>query len=64
MWLARELSTNEVWKERIVVTVSHDRYFIDEICSDVMHISGEDLLFTYEIYTLLYIQKYTYLYII
>jgi len=40
MWLARELSTNPVWQERIVVVVSHDRFFIDEICTDCLHISG------------------------
>ena len=31
MWLARELSTNPVWKERIIVIVSHDRAFLDEV---------------------------------
>ncbi len=40
MWLTRELSQNEVWKDRTVVIVSHDRYFMDEVCSDVLHISG------------------------
>ena len=40
MWLARELSTSTVWKDRIIVVVSHDRYFLDEICSDTLHISG------------------------
>ncbi|GMI48191.1 hypothetical protein TrCOL_g2043 [Triparma columacea] len=40
LWLARELATNPVWKERIVVIVSHDRAFLDEVCSDCLHISG------------------------
>ena len=40
MWLARELSTNPVWKERTIVIVSHDRSFLDEVCSDCLHISG------------------------
>lgn len=40
LWLARELSTSDTWKERIVVVVSHDRYFIDEVCTDMLHISG------------------------
>ena len=40
LWLARELSTGEAWKERIIVTVSHDRAFVDEVCGDVLHISG------------------------
>lgn len=40
MWLARELSTNETWKDRIVVIVSHDRHFMDEVCTDCLHISG------------------------
>eukprot|EP00584_Thalassiosira_punctigera_P007900 CAMPEP_0172535614 /NCGR_PEP_ID=MMETSP1067-20121228/7541_1 /TAXON_ID=265564 ORGANISM="Thalassiosira punctigera, Strain Tpunct2005C2" /NCGR_SAMPLE_ID=MMETSP1067 /ASSEMBLY_ACC=CAM_ASM_000444 /LENGTH=762 /DNA_ID=CAMNT_0013320553 /DNA_START=48 /DNA_END=2336 /DNA_ORIENTATION=- len=40
MWLARELSTSETWKERIVVVVSHDRHFMDEVCTDCLHISG------------------------
>jgi ATP-binding cassette subfamily F protein 3 len=40
MWLARELSTNPIWKERIIVIVSHDRAFLDEVCTDCLHISG------------------------
>jgi ATP-binding cassette subfamily F protein 3 len=40
LWLARELATSEVWQDRIVVVVSHDRYFVDEVCTDVLHISG------------------------
>ena len=30
MWLSRELTTNETWKQRMVVLVSHDRVFLDE----------------------------------
>jgi ATP-binding cassette, subfamily F, member 3 len=40
MWLARELSQSETWKNRIVVIVSHDRHFLDEVCTDCLHISG------------------------
>lgn len=40
MWLARELSTSDTWKERMVVIVSHDRHFMDEVCTDSLHISG------------------------
>ena len=40
LWLARELSTSDTWKERIVVIVSHDRHFMDEVCTDCLHISG------------------------
>lgn len=40
MWLARELATSETWKSRIVVIVSHDRHFMDEVCTDCLHISG------------------------
>mmetsp|Transcript_21509 Transcript_21509/g.44843 ORF Transcript_21509/g.44843 Transcript_21509/m.44843 type:complete len:720 (+) Transcript_21509:81-2240(+) len=40
LWLSRELATNDVWKERIVVIVSHDRAFLDEVCTDCLHISG------------------------
>ena len=40
LWLSRELATNPVWKERIVVIVSHDRTFLDDVCSDCLHISG------------------------
>ena len=40
MWLARELATSETWKRRIIVIVSHDRHFLDEVCSDCLHISG------------------------
>jgi len=40
MWLARELATSETWKRRIVVLVSHDRHFMDEVCTDCLHVSG------------------------
>lgn len=40
MWLARELATSETWKDRMVVIVSHDRAFMDEVCTDCLHISG------------------------
>ena len=40
MWLARELTESETWKDRVVVVVSHDRQFMDDVCSDIMHISG------------------------
>mmetsp|Transcript_16229 Transcript_16229/g.24781 ORF Transcript_16229/g.24781 Transcript_16229/m.24781 type:complete len:637 (+) Transcript_16229:251-2161(+) len=40
MWLARELATSDTWKDRIVVIVSHDRHFMDEVCTDCLHISG------------------------
>ena len=40
LWLARELTTNATWQERIVVTVSHDRKFLEDVCGDVLHISG------------------------
>ena len=40
LWLARELKTNPTWQDRIIVIVSHDRAFLDECCSDVLHISG------------------------
>ena len=40
LWLARELTTNPVWEDRILVVVSHDRFFLDEVCGDVLHVSG------------------------
>lgn len=40
LWLARELSTSDTWKDRIVVVVSHDRHFMDEVCTDCLHVSG------------------------
>lgn len=40
MWLARELSTSNTWKDRVIVIVSHDRHFMDDVCTDVLHISG------------------------
>jgi len=40
LWLSHELATNPTWQSRIVVVVSHDRMFIDEVCTDVLHISG------------------------
>ena len=40
LWLSRELATGTTWKSRIVIVVSHDRFFIDDSCTDVIHISG------------------------
>eukprot|EP00933_Yihiella_yeosuensis_P023634 TRINITY_DN18399_c0_g1_i4.p1 TRINITY_DN18399_c0_g1~~TRINITY_DN18399_c0_g1_i4.p1 ORF type:complete len:746 (+),score=214.97 TRINITY_DN18399_c0_g1_i4:32-2239(+) len=40
MWLSHELATNPTWQSRIAVVVSHDRVFIDEACTDMLHISG------------------------
>ena len=40
LWLARELSTSETWQQRIVVVVSHDRVFLDEVTTDTLHVSG------------------------
>eukprot|EP00929_Paragymnodinium_shiwhaense_P005165 TRINITY_DN10675_c0_g1_i1.p1 TRINITY_DN10675_c0_g1~~TRINITY_DN10675_c0_g1_i1.p1 ORF type:complete len:731 (+),score=197.83 TRINITY_DN10675_c0_g1_i1:113-2305(+) len=40
MWLGRELGTSPVWRTRMVVVVSHDRMFLDEACTDMLHISG------------------------
>ena len=40
LWLAHELTTSVTWQERIVIIVSHDRYFLDEVCMDTLHISG------------------------
>ena len=30
LWLAKELSASETWQDKIIVVVSHDRYFIGE----------------------------------
>jgi ATP-binding cassette subfamily F protein 3 len=40
LWLSRELSHNRLWRDRIILTTSHDRCFIDDTCTDVLHISG------------------------
>jgi len=40
LWLQRTLATSTVWKSRIVVVVSHDRMFLDAVCTDMLHISG------------------------
>jgi len=40
MWLSNEHATSPTWQSRIVVVVSHDRVFIDEACTDMLHISG------------------------
>lgn len=40
LWLQRTLATGSDWKTRIVVVVSHDRTFINEVCTDMLHISG------------------------
>lgn len=40
LWLANELATGETWATRMMVVVSHDRFFVDEVCTDMLHISG------------------------
>ena len=40
LWLQQELTESTTWANRIIVTVSHDREFLDGVCTDVMHISG------------------------
>lgn len=40
LWLRSELSAGATWQSRIVVVVSHDKFFIDETCTDMLHISG------------------------
>lgn len=40
LWLAHELTTSKIWAERVVILVSHDRFFIDSTCTDTLHISG------------------------
>ena len=49
LWLARELSggggegggsLDSAWQHRIIVVVSHDRFFLDSVCSDTLHLSG------------------------
>jgi len=40
LWLGRELATGETWSKRIMIVVSHDRFFVDEVCTDMLHISG------------------------
>jgi len=40
LWLARELKTSPTWEDRIIVVVSHDRFFLDEVCGDILHVSG------------------------
>mmetsp|Transcript_41752 Transcript_41752/g.104344 ORF Transcript_41752/g.104344 Transcript_41752/m.104344 type:complete len:753 (+) Transcript_41752:38-2296(+) len=40
LWLQRTLSLGTEWKNRIIVVVSHDRTFINEVCGDMLHISG------------------------
>lgn len=37
---SRELATSDTWASRVVVVVSHDRCFIEDACTDMMHISG------------------------
>lgn len=33
-------STSSSWENRIVIVVSHDRHFLDEVCTDTLHLSG------------------------
>ena len=41
LWLAHELRTSDVWKERIICIVSarrHDRCFLDDVTTGVLHV--------------------------
>ena len=40
LWLQRTLATHGDWKSRIVCVVSHDKTFLDAVCTDIFHISG------------------------
>lgn len=40
LWLAHHVTTSETWSKRIIVIVSHDRFFIDTTCTDILHVSG------------------------
>lgn len=40
LWLARELATSPEWGKRIIVVVSHDRSFLNEVTTDTLHLSG------------------------
>ena len=48
LWLQHELTTNPIWESKIVVAVSHDRTFLDAVCSDSLHISGSARRLTQE----------------
>eukprot|EP00419_Tripos_fusus_P054059 CAMPEP_0172807520 /NCGR_PEP_ID=MMETSP1075-20121228/7058_1 /TAXON_ID=2916 /ORGANISM="Ceratium fusus, Strain PA161109" /LENGTH=867 /DNA_ID=CAMNT_0013646519 /DNA_START=75 /DNA_END=2678 /DNA_ORIENTATION=- len=41
LWLMHELTTSPTWSSRVVIMVSHDRFFIDETCTDMLHICGK-----------------------
>jgi len=34
------LTTSGIWSSRTIVMVSHDRFFLDQTCTDMLHISG------------------------
>jgi energy-coupling factor transporter ATP-binding protein EcfA2 len=40
LWLSRELATSPKWASRVMVAVSHDRHFLDDVTTDSLHISG------------------------
>eukprot|EP00729_Bicosta_minor_P013745 gene13745-25752_t len=40
LWLQQELATGQTWDRRVIITVSHDRAFLDAVCTDCLHISG------------------------
>jgi len=40
LWLSNELVHGDTWQDRILVVVSHDRKFLDDVSTDVLHISG------------------------
>lgn len=32
LWLQQELATGQTWDRRVIITVSHDRAFLDAVC--------------------------------
>jgi len=40
LWLQNELAESQTWENKVILTVSHDRSFLDAVCTDMLHVSG------------------------
>jgi hypothetical protein len=47
-YLGNRARRSPTWKDRVICVVSHDRAFLDDACTDVLHISGHARRLTQE----------------
>lgn len=40
LWLSNELVSNSLWSDSVIIAVSHDKRFLDDVATDTLHVSG------------------------